>query len=56
MGAHEGWFTWVDEAHFIYLANSGLWPGTIEALGVLIADLSAPDSDFGSYDFASSAP
>lgn len=51
-GSGEGWFTWVDEAHFIYLENSSLWLGTIGSQSILIADLSMPDSGFGSYDFA----
>jgi Tol biopolymer transport system component len=46
-----GWFSWVDELHFLYIGPCELRLGTIGEQSILIADLSTTDDCISSYDF-----
>jgi len=46
-----GWFSWIDESHFLYIGPCELRLGTIGAHSILIADLRTTDDCISSYDF-----
>jgi hypothetical protein len=46
-----GWFSWIDESHFLYIGPCELRLGTIGAPSILIADLKTTEDCISSYDF-----
>lgn len=46
-----GWFSWIDESHFLYIGPCDLRLGTIGAPSILIVDLSTTEDCISSYDF-----